>query len=89
MTSNTIRAVVKVPPKRNAPWNRIKGRLSSPSHRWPRIQVCAGPSRQTGNFLRAPSSPANAMNAEPMMPKAIPTTLPPLLPCGGRIGYQQ
>src|SRR6266849_3842425 len=64
MMKSTISTLVSGPPKRNPPWNRIRGRLSSPSHRWPRIQVCARPTRHTGTFLRAPSSPAKTENAE-------------------------
>jgi hypothetical protein len=44
------------------------GKLSRPSHKCPRIQVCALPTRQIGTFFLAASRPANTIMANPTLP---------------------
>ena len=70
---------VSPPPNVKPACSTMSGRLSSPSQRWPRIHVCARPSRHTAHLLarsraarRTPSSP------NPAMPYASPGTIPPL-----------
>src|SRR5258708_20661313 len=61
---------------------------SNPSHRWPRIQACARPTRQVGTRFRAPKSAAKITNANPMAPNVRPIVLPPRGPRGDSNAYQ-
>ena len=71
---------VSGPPRRKPPWNRMSGKLSSPSQMWPRIQKVPRPICQVGTLRRAPRAPAKIISAKPTTPNVSPTALPPLGP---------